>query len=248
MISSTGIIVKLAKYNKNVLFISDILILNTSFFLAKFLTINIFNQTSQIPENLFPFILYSNLIWILLSRVYGIYSIMRFDKAPKIISRTIKLIIIYLLILYLDIFFLRYIKISTLYIVNYSIIFSIIFIFIRIFQIYILKSLRKKGVNNKKVIIVGINKNTIELSKTLNSELSFGYKILGFFKSEKIHNQEDYSTNILGSYEELFTYCTNNHVDEIYFSIENFEHSEIRKIVRLLQLIKKCYSLWIRSD
>ena len=232
MISSTGIIVKLTKYNKNVLFVSDILILNICFFLAKFLTINIFNNTNLIPENLFHFILYSNLIWILLSHVYGIYSIMRFDKAPKIISRTIKLIIIYLLILYLDIFFLRYNKISPLYIINYSILFSIIFILHRIFQIYILKSLRKKGVNNKKVIIVGINKNTIELSKTLNSELSFGYKILGFFKSEQTLNQVDYNINILGIYDELFTYCTNNPVDEIYFSIENFEHSEIRKVVR----------------
>jgi undecaprenyl-phosphate galactose phosphotransferase/putative colanic acid biosynthesis UDP-glucose lipid carrier transferase len=166
---------------------------------------------------------------------------MRFDNAAKILSRTFKLIIVYLLILYLDIFFLRYIKISPLYIVNYSICFAVIFISVRIFQIYILKSLRKKGVNNKKVIIVGLNKNTLDLSKTLQSELSFGYKILGFFASEdESYPSSKYPINILGTYNDIFTYCSSNPVDEIYFSTEKYEQNEIKKI------IKFCDSNFIR--
>lgn len=241
MIHSTGIVVKLTKYNKNVIFISDFLVLNYCFLLAKIITIDLFNNTNQLPNNLYPFILYSNLIWLLLSRVFGTYSIMRFDNAAKILSRTFKLIIVYLLILYLDIFFLRYIKISPLYIVNYSICFALIFISVRIFQIYILKSLRKKGVNNKKVIIVGLNKNTLDLSKTLHSELSFGYKILGFFASkDESYPSSKYPINILGNYNDIFTYCSSNPVDEIYFSTEKYEQHEIKKI------IKFCDSNFIR--
>jgi putative colanic acid biosysnthesis UDP-glucose lipid carrier transferase len=241
VIHSTGIVVKLTKYNKNVIFISDFLILNTCFLLAKVITIDFFNNTYQLPNNLFPFILYSNLIWLLLSRVFGTYSIMRFDNASKILSRTFKLIIVYLLILYLDIFFLRYIKISPLYIINYSICFAIIFILTRIFQIYILKSLRKKGVNNKKVIIVGLNKNTLDLSETLHSELSFGYKILGFFASEdETYSSSKYPINIIGNYNDIYNYCDNNQVDEIYFSTEKYEQNEIKKI------IKFCDSNFIR--
>ena len=108
---STGIIVKLTKYNKHVIFVSDFLILNFCFFLAKLITVDFFRTSYQIPDNLYPFILYSNLIWLLLSKVFGTYSIMRFDNAAKTLSRTFKLIIVYLLILYLDIFFLRYVKI-----------------------------------------------------------------------------------------------------------------------------------------
>ncbi|MBP6754820.1 MAG: undecaprenyl-phosphate glucose phosphotransferase [Bacteroidia bacterium] len=232
MIHSTGIVVNLTKYNKNVIFISDILILNTCFFTSKLVTIYVFNNIYQIPENLLPFILYSNFIWLLLCQVFGIYTIMRFDNAAKIISRTIKLLIVYLIILYLDVFFLRYIKISLLYIINYSISFSIILILSRILQIYILKTLRKKGVNNKKVVIVGINQNTFELSKTLNSELSFGYKVLGFFSNKETGIELTKSINIIGSYKEIFNYCENNIVDEIYLSTENFEQNEIKKIVK----------------
>lgn len=238
---STGIIVKLTKYNKNVIFISDFLILNFCFFLAKIITVDFFGTSYQIPDNLFPFILYSNLIWLLLSRVFGTYSIMRFDNAAKTLSRTFKIIIVYLLILYLDIFFLRYVKISPFYIINYSICFTLIYTLIRVLQIYFLKSLRKKGVNNKKVIIIGLNKNTLDLYTTLNSELSFGYKILGFFAdSDEKYPQDKQIINILGTYDDIFTYCELNHVDEMYFSTEKHEQSAIKKI------IKFCDSNFIR--
>ena len=232
VINSTGIIVKLTKYNKNVIFVSDFLVINICFFLSKIITVDLLNSYYQIPENLLPFILYSNLIWLLLSKVFGVYSIMRFDNAAKILSRTIKLIIVYLLILYLDIFFLRYIKISPLFIINYSICFIIIFISTRVSQIYLLKSLRKKGVNNKKVIIVGINKNTLDLYKTLNSELSFGYKILGFISDDNSDYETQEKINVLGKYQDIFTYSKNNQVDEIYFSTENFSQNEIKKVVK----------------
>ena len=238
---STGIIVKLTKYNKNVIFISDFLILNFCFFLAKIITVDFFRTSYQIPDNLYPFILYSNLIWLLLSKVFGTYSIMRFDNAAKTLSRTFKIIIVYLLILYLDIFFLRYVKISPFYIINYSICFTLIYILIRVLQIYSLKSLRKKGVNNKKVIIIGLNKNTLDLYTTLNSELSFGYKILGFFAdSDEKYPQYKQIINILGTYDDIFTYCELNHVDEMYFSTEKHEQSAIKKI------IKFCDSNFIR--
>ncbi len=229
---SSGVIVKLTKYNKHVLFISDIITINTCFFISKYISTDILNTSFQIPKNLFPFILYSNLIWLLLSRVYGIYSILRFENAAKILSRTINLVLVYLLILFLDVFFLRYVKISTLFIINYSILFSIVFILLRVLQIYILKSLRKKGVNNKKVVIVGINQNTVELFKTLNSELSFGYKVLGFFSNEQMKIHNDKSIILLGSYNDMYPFCEKNEVDEIYFSMANFEQSEIRKVVK----------------
>lgn len=238
---STGIIVKLTKYNKNVIFISDFLVLNFCFFLAKIITVDFFRTSYQIPDNLYPFILYSNLIWLLLSRVFGTYSIMRFDNAAKTLSRTFKLIIVYLLILYLDIFFLRYVKISPFYIINYSLCFTFVFSLIRILQIYFLKSLRKKGINNKNVIIVGLNKNTLDLYTTLNNELTFGYKILGFFAdSDEKHPQDKQIINILGNYDDIFKYCEINQVDEMFFSTERHEHVAIKK------LIKFCNSNFIR--
>lgn len=238
---STGIIVKLTKYNKNVIFIFDFLILNFCFYLAKIITVDFFSTSYKIQYNLFPFILYSNLIWLLLSRVFDTYSIMRFEYAPKTLTRTFKLIIVYLLILYLDVFFLQNVKISTFYIINYSLCFTFLFSLVRILQIYLLKSLRKKGVNNKKVIIVGLNKNTLDLYKTLNSELTFGYKILGFFDDSDEKYQHDIQTiNILGKYNDVFTYCEKNQVDEMFFSMEKHQQEAIKKI------IKFCNSNFIR--
>ena len=238
---STGIIVKLTKYNKNVIFISDFLILNFCFFLAKIITVDFFRTSYQIPDNLFPFILYSNLIWLLLSRVFGTYSIMRFDNAAKTLSRIFKIIIVYLLILYLDIFFLRYVKISPFYIINYSICFIFVFSLIRILQIYFLKSLRKKGINNKNIIIVGLNKNTLDLYTTLKNELTFGYKILGFFAdSDEKHPHDKQTINILGKYDDIFKYCEINQVDEMFFS------TEIHEQVALKKIIKFCDSNFIR--
>lgn len=232
MIRSTGLVVKLTKYNKSVFFISDLFIINVSFILAKILTVEAFNSPEQIPINLYPFVLYSNLIWLLLSKVFGIYSLLRFENASKILSKIFKLVVVYLLILYLDIFFLRYIKISSFFIINYSLVFTILFILVRVTLVYYLKFLRKRGVNNKQVIIVGLNENTIELSKTLNYELSFGYKLLGFFVSNEVIKDNNENLKILGSYNCLFDFCDKNKVDEVFFSTEDFEQKEIKKIVK----------------
>ena len=239
VIRSTGLIIKLIKYNKNIIFISDIFILNISFFLAKYSTVSILGDSDQIPNNLFPFILYSNLIWLLLSKVFGVYSMLRFENASRMLSKVLKIVIVYILILYLDIFFLRYIKISTYYVVNYSLIFTSLFLTVRVFQIYLLKLLRKKGLNNKRVVIVGVNKNTLEFSKTLKFELSFGYHLLGFFLKDNSYYKNE-NINVLGSYNSLFEYCDKNQVDEIFFSIEDFEQPEIRKVVKF------CDSKFIR--
>jgi putative colanic acid biosynthesis UDP-glucose lipid carrier transferase len=232
VIKSTGLIVKLTKYNKNVFFITDLFILNFCFLLAKTLTISFFDNSIQIPDNLYPFILYSNLIWLLLSRVFGVYSLLRFENASKILSRILKVVIIYITILYLDIFFLRYVKISTIFVINYSILFIIIFFSVRITLVYFLKLLRKRGVNNKLVLIVGLNDKTIELSKTFNNELSFGYKLLGFFTNNKISDSKYENVSVLGDYDELFTYCVRNQVDEIFFSTDDFDQNDIKRVVK----------------
>jgi putative colanic acid biosynthesis UDP-glucose lipid carrier transferase len=232
VLRSSGLINKIAKYNKNVFFITDFFILNFCFLLAKSLTIYFFGNSSEIPNNLYPFIFYSNLIWLLLSRVFGIYSLLRFENASKILSRILKVVIIYITILYLDIFFLRYVKISTIFVINYSILFLIIFFSVRITLVYFLKLLRKRGINNKLVLIVGVNENTIDLSKTFNNELSFGYKLLGFFSKNKYTESKYNDISILGTYEYLYDYCNNNHVDEIFFSTDDFEQVEIKKVVK----------------
>lgn len=231
MIHSTGIVTKSTKNIKSILFVSDIILLNICFFIARFIAIDFFKSSYKIPDDLFPFILYSNLIWVLLTKVFSAYSLMRFESAVKIISKTLNLNVVYLIILFLDIFFFRYIQISVLFISIYSVIFSILFIASRITQIYLLKSFRKQGVNNKKVIIVGINRNSLKLAKTLQRELSFGYHILGFFVKDIDEKNRNLATPTIGYFEDIFTFCESNEVDEIYFSSENYEPSEIKKII-----------------
>ena len=231
MFHSTGLVTKFTKNIKSILFISDIILLNICFFIARFIAVEVFKSTYKIPNDLFPFILYSNLIWVLLTKVFSSYSLMRFESAVKIISKTLNLNFVYLIILFLDIFFFRYIQISVLFISVYSVIFSILFISSRITEIFLLKNFRKQGVNNKKVIIVGVNSNSLKLSKTLQRELSFGYQILGFFVKNSTEKESIKGTPITGYFEDIFSFCKQNEVDEIYFSSENYDSSEIKKII-----------------
>ena len=165
-----------------------------------------------------------------MSKIYKPYQIKRFESADKMLNKSYKLLLVYILILS-SIFFLIIPKEEQNfhYFIIQLILFGITATTFRLISVYSLKLLRKKGINNKKVLIIGSNEEAIKLFQTLKNELSFGYKVMGYIDinpSIKLENE-----NYFGTPEKLEEIILSNRIDEVYCSIPNETTYNIKKYI-----------------
>jgi exopolysaccharide biosynthesis polyprenyl glycosylphosphotransferase len=91
-------------------------------------------------------------------------------------------------------------------------IFSICLIFLgRLALKIIRRNLLKRGVGVRKVLLVGNNKTTLEIIKTIKEKYNWGYKVIGVIGDE--HGDKD--TKIVGTLENLPLILKKNQVDEL---------------------------------
>lgn len=221
------ILTKSSKYIKLFLLMSDFFVLNFSFVLSLFIIFKKFSLSED--KNIFSLVLFANLIWILLIGVFNAYQIMRIEPVERILSRSIKMILSEISILFLVVYTLEFSSIPKLFILIFSVLFIFISITIKVLSLYLLRYIRKKGMNNKNVIIVGVNKNGLELERILKKEVSFGYKVLGFFT---VDQQESYaSSKIIGHVDEIFDYLEKHEIDEVYFASTTYPEKKTKDLI-----------------
>ncbi|MGC6433449.1 MAG: exopolysaccharide biosynthesis polyprenyl glycosylphosphotransferase [Crocinitomicaceae bacterium] len=210
------------------LYLSDILSLNLSILLIYIYNYNSINILCNESSSL----IYNNILWIILSRIYKPYEIKRFQTSEKMLNKSFKLLLIFTLIKSANHVLLKdFENMSALIFIEQLLLFYFIASFFRIGLVYFLKLLRKKGVNSKNVLIVGINKESLRLIKLFNKDQSFGYKIIGYIDDKK---NEDINLNYFGNLNEIESIIKNNNIDEIYKTI-NEKEGDSKEIINLCE-------------
>lgn len=221
------LLTKTSKYIKIFLLILDFLVLNFSFVLSLFIILKEFSLTAN--KSIYSLVVFANFIWVLLIGVFNAYKIMRIEPVERIISRTIKMILSEIAILFLVVLTLDLSSTPKLFVLVFSVLFLFANISFKILALFTLRSLRKKGLNNKNVVIVGVNKNGLELERILKKEISFGYKVLGFFSVEDESNYS--SSRVIGHIDEIFDFLENNDVDELYFASTIYPEKKTKELI-----------------
>ena len=98
MIKNSVVISTFTKNIRSIQFVIDFILVNLSFVVAEKIYLLFFLKRELITSDLFPFILYCNTVWILLTRIFGAYSILRFETSDKIILRSLKMTLSYILL------------------------------------------------------------------------------------------------------------------------------------------------------
>ena len=91
------------------------------------------------------------------------------------------------------------------------------------------KFYRRKGYNTKSIIIVGAGKNGMELFRVIKNDLSYGFKVLGFFDDNEM--LKGVIPNYLGRIDEMETYTKAHSVDEIYCTIPGTNSEKISELL-----------------
>jgi undecaprenyl-phosphate galactose phosphotransferase/putative colanic acid biosynthesis UDP-glucose lipid carrier transferase len=176
--------------------------------------------------------LLSNLLWVILLLYKDAYRIIRIERIESILIRMIKHIAIHISLIAVFVTVLKYSEISRLRIVYFYFIFFILLFVSRVVFMKFLKYIRTQGYNFKNVIIVGANDAGENMRKILSKDLTYGYRILGFF-DDKVDPFAPIAAPILGGFDAIEDYVSTNNIDEMYIAL----HIDHIKIIHQLTAI-----------
>jgi len=179
-------------------------------------------------------LLFSNILWILLVYISDAYKIIRIEKIENILARTTKLILIHSLVTALFIVFLKYSDISRLRMVYFYLVFFFSVFFFRVLFIRLLKYARSQGYNYRNVLIVGVNENGYKIARILSSDLTYGFRILGFVDSEVPVKMKD-EFFFIGKLNQIEEYIVEYKVDEIYVALTVEQVSWMTDLINLCE-------------
>lgn len=227
-----------SRYLKLIFLCWDIFLLNFCFVISYYIRFGNFERLSK--DNSQLIFLFSNIVWILLSSYLGAYKFVRVEHIDKIISRSIRLVSLHLIILFSLVLLFDFDDISrSRMLIFYGLLFVAIFLF-RVLFIRTLKKLRKSGFNFRTVVIIGANKTGFEIEKILSKDLSYGYKILGFFDDTVSKSELPENCNYLGKLDDLEIYNDSHDIHELYYASNDYDNE------RVAQLISFCENNLIR--
>ncbi|MDR0732997.1 MAG: undecaprenyl-phosphate glucose phosphotransferase [Dysgonamonadaceae bacterium] len=153
----------------------------------------------------------------------------------KVAQRALSLITMHLIIFIVSLFFLK-METDALprLIIYYYLLLFLVFTVWRVIAREALKLYRKTGRNYKRVIIVGAEKNGMNLYTELKKEVTYGYHIHGFFDDNLL--LKNTLPNYIGTTAEVVDYALQNNIDEIYCTLPA---SEDEKIIRIFNCAEK---------
>lgn len=220
-----------SKYNRLFFLITDFFVLNSTFFVSIWIYNNLILESLNLFNvNTFKLLIYSNLIWIVLIRIFKGHNSLRFETIEKKVTRLVKMIITFVLILTLDSLLLRNITIPFRFILIFLILFSSLTITCRLLLIVYLKNIRRNKINVKNIAIIGINQNALDVIELFKKEVTFGYNFIGYIDNTESKDHVN-TLNYLGTLKDFIENRYSTKVDEIYFTPDDYENQTIKKLI-----------------
>lgn len=216
----------------------DIILLNVAVLLYFKLWFNNFDRLEL--KEVRTVLLLFNLLWVILLLYKDTFRTVRIERIEAILLRTFKKIFLHGAIIISFVGFLEYTQISQVRLVYFYMLFFVFLFVSRVISMKVLKFIRSQGYNFKNVVIIGANDTGAKMQKTLSKDLTFGYRVLGFFDDTETEPLDSIATPILGRLEAVEAYISTEKVDEMYIAL----HIDNIKIIN--QLTELCERYMVR--
>jgi exopolysaccharide biosynthesis polyprenyl glycosylphosphotransferase len=173
-----------------------------------------------------------SLLWVIIFNRLGAYSYQRFTSLWKELTNVVKTTLIGVCLFFVAHYFLRFERIPRTYVLAFT--------FVNLFSLaldktalfYIAKELRKRGINRKRVLIIGNGDKTREFIEAVKKNIGWGLDVVGIVKAAA--ESLTYGTagvKILGTYEDIELLLHDNIIDEIIVCVPIDQFGLIRKVI-----------------
>ncbi|MGC6469880.1 MAG: undecaprenyl-phosphate glucose phosphotransferase [Flavobacteriales bacterium] len=170
-----------------------------------------------------------NLSWLLIGYSFKLFTYESASRIEKMFSNFIKAVVFHALLTTSFVFALKTNTFSTDYLYYFFILCYLLLVLWRVFSIVLLKQYRKLGYNYKEVAIVGaVN----EFNPLYQFFLKYenGFKLVAHFNPDIKRVKLNCPSYHISELEE---FCSENNIDEIYFSDSLQEENILRDIMKL---------------
>ncbi|SDW69812.1 undecaprenyl-phosphate glucose phosphotransferase [Flavobacterium degerlachei] len=178
--------------------------------------------------------LLTNLFWIFILFYKDAYRIIRIERIETILTRMMRHILIHTSLIAVFVGLLKYSTVSRLRLLYFYLVFFVFLFISRVVFMKFMKYIRAQGYNFKNVIIIGANDKGENIRKFLSRDLTYGYRILGFF-DDKVDPFAPISGQLLGGLDAIHEYVVNNNVDEMFIALHNDNLKTIHELTALCE-------------
>ena len=178
--------------------------------------------------------LLSILTWVALSLYSKSYKLVRIERPEVILGKMIKLVCFFALVVSMMIFLLDFDVIARIFFLYLVLLLAILMPLTRFLFVFWLKWLRRNGYNIRKVIFVGQSKSSEELIHWIKSDLSNGYKILGYFECSPEITESSIATR-LGDVNDVENYLQTYPVHEMYINLGSCSEQKVKELIVLAE-------------
>ena len=224
--------IRVSRYFKLLFVVWDVILLNTAIILSALARFGSLDELFLKEEKTIT--LLANLIWIGLLLNKDSYRMVRLERIESIVRRTIRKLVIHAALIAIFVVFLKFADISRLRLLYFYLFFFVILLISRYISMKLLKEIRAKGYNFKKIIIVGANDTGEKMRKILAKNLTYGYKFLGFFDN-KGNSSASEPLAITGDFEDIEEFIIKEKVDELYVALHIDNIEIINKIIKICE-------------
>lgn len=217
---------------KWLILLGDLGVLNIVFLLSYYHL----NQTLSVEfcDDLWRVILVSNLCYLLCFFMRGVILDGRIVQSDQVVNRAFVNSLFYIVSFLCALTIFKFDSISRLFLITFFAGFCTSIIAWRFIARMTLKHYRKKGRNYRSVVFVGMSDAGLNLSRQMASDLTNGYKILGYFDDQI---NESSPLPYLGSIEQVEGYLTSMpiKIDEVFSTLPEHKIEQTRRILRFCE-------------
>lgn len=211
----------------------DLCVINGfAYFFFNFNQQNLYFFSNELLNNKhFLFLLYSVALWLLSSSVLNFYKVYRYTSPINILTLLIQQFLTFTFIFFAFIGAFRSIDIQIFEAIIFLMVTFLVIGVAKFVSYYLLKFFRKTWRGNlRQIVIIGNSESAQEMHKLATIKKDLGYRIKATFSDYKFKN-------LKGKPKDCFEYLkTEDGIDEIYCSIDEFSEREINELVKLAEL------------
>jgi putative colanic acid biosynthesis UDP-glucose lipid carrier transferase len=221
---------RISRYFRLCFVLWDLFLLNLAVFLSLWLY---FGPIVRIDlKEVQTISLLSNMFWIFILLQQDAHRSIRIERIESILFRTIKHFGSHIALIGVFMAVLQFQDVSRVRLSYFYVVFFILLIISRISLMKVLKYIRKKGYNFKNVVIIGANDKGKSIQKVLSKDLTYGYRVLGFF-DDAVDPFALISSPLLGGFDAIEEYIAREKVDEMYIALHLKDLDTIKKLTTL---------------
>ncbi len=172
------------------------------------------------------------LIFVLLFKSFNAYNYQRFTSLFQEIARIVKVWILGVLLSLSILFIFGQINISRGFLFLSSVLILILLVINKISIFHFAQFIRQKGINRRKVIVVGIDLKSKSFLETIEGNLGWGLDIIGLITPDEKDKQETYyGYTVIGNITNFESVLKEYNPEEVIITLSSQQFNIIRSIL-----------------